>query len=64
MAVNDLYRDYLLSWFGTEGEDSDVVLSSRVRLARNFESIPFPNRANQKQLAQVQSLMSSVFFGH
>lgn len=61
MAVNDLYRDYLLSWFGTEGEDSDVVLSSRVRLARNFESIPFPNRANQKQLAQVQSLMSSVF---
>ena len=61
MAVNDLYRDYLLSWFGTTGEASDVVLSSRVRLARNFDRLPFPNRANQKQLAQVQNLISSVF---
>ena len=61
MAVNDLYRDFQLSWFGFTGEASDVVLSSRVRLARNFAKLPFPNRANQKQLVQVQNLTTTIF---
>ena len=29
-----------MSWYGTQGEDRDVVLSSRVRLARNIENYP------------------------
>ena len=54
MAVSDLYRDYRLSWFGNEGEAGDVVLASRVRLARNFARLPFPNRADRQQLAGLQ----------
>ena len=46
MAVDELLRSSRLSWFGTEGADSDVVISSRVRLARNLVSLPFPGRAN------------------
>lgn len=30
--------------------DNEVVLASRVRLARNFAGIPFPNRADDQQL--------------
>ena len=61
MAVRDLYRDYRLSWFGGEGEASDVVLASRVRLARNFARLPFPNRADRQQLAEAQNRAASVF---
>ena len=32
------------SWLGTEGPDADVVISCRVRLARNVEGVPFMTR--------------------
>lgn len=32
-------------WYVDVGPDSDVVMSSRVRLARNFEKYPFPHRS-------------------
>ncbi len=61
MAVHDLCRDYRLAWFGGSGEASDVVLASRVRLARNFARLPFPNRADRQQLAEAQNRAGSVF---
>ncbi len=36
-------------WYTESGKESDIVLSSRVRLARNFTGIPFPERANEEQ---------------
>ena len=32
-------------WYVDIGPDSDVVISSRVRLARNFKNYPFPQRS-------------------
>lgn len=61
MSVSDLYRDYFLPWFGQGGESGDVVLASRIRLARNFQRLPFPERADMKQLATVQGMAASVF---
>ena len=63
MAVDELLRSSRLSWFGTEGADSDVVISSRVRLARNLVSLPFPGRANLVQLAQIQETLAPVLAG-
>lgn len=60
MSVMDLYRDYRLPWMKT-GQENDIVLSSRIRLARNFTQLPFPNRADFKQLAAVQEMAASVF---
>ena len=60
MPKEDLFTNYELSWLNDSGNDSDVVLSSRVRLARNFRQIPFPNRADFEQLAEVQKLAGSV----
>ena len=31
-------------WLGGDGEEAELVLSCRVRLARNIEKIPFPHR--------------------
>ncbi|MDA8207026.1 MAG: protein arginine kinase [Thermaerobacter sp.] len=36
-------------WMNGTGPESDIVLSSRVRLARNLRGIPFPHRMNEEQ---------------
>ncbi len=38
------------AWVATEGPARDVVLSTRARLARNVEGIPFPSRARDADL--------------
>jgi protein arginine kinase len=41
------------SWMRGNGPDSDIVFSSRVRLARNLADSIFPNRATPNEKAQV-----------
>ena len=40
-------------WYTETGKDSDVILSSRVRLARNLKGIPFPGRADEEAQQKV-----------
>ena len=61
MALDDLLRAERLSWFGTEAQDGDVVLFSRVRLARNLINLPFPGRADLGQLAEIQQVVDAAF---
>lgn len=42
-------------WLSSAGPDSDVVISSRVRLARNLAGLPFVNRATTDDRAAVLS---------
>ncbi len=39
-------------WLKGTGPQSQIVMSSRIRLARNLDKIPFPARANRKDLAE------------
>ncbi len=48
MQVNDLLY-HTSEWLRGTGPNSDIVISSRIRLARNFDTIPFPHWANKKQ---------------
>lgn len=41
-------------WYEKAGEESDVVISTRVRLARNLAQVPFPNRMTPDQKAEVE----------
>ena len=41
-------------WYTQSGPDGDVVLSTRIRLARNFSDIPFVGRMTDAQKAQVE----------
>jgi protein arginine kinase len=38
-----------MTWYIDAGPESDVILTSRVRLARNLEHYPFPHRMNNQQ---------------
>ena len=60
MALADLFGSTSLPWLSSGGREGDVALASRIRLARNFDGIPFPNRADFTQLARVQSMAASV----
>lgn len=50
----------LSEWLQEEGPDSDVVLSSRVRLARNIKGMPFPMLATPTQSKTVMDELLSV----
>ena len=39
-------------WLKGEGANSDIVMSSRIRLARNLSNHPFPNKADKKELVK------------
>lgn len=47
MQLKNMLR-FKMAWAHPTGPDSDVVLSSRIRLARNMEDQPFPSRAGAK----------------
>lgn len=53
MLLQDLLDQPQVSWMKPGAKDGDIVLSSRIRLARNLTDIPFPGRANAEQLQQI-----------
>ena len=46
-------EDHGLSWLGSEGPASEIVLSTRVRLARNLQGFPFSIRAGAEDRGRV-----------
>lgn len=40
-------------WLEGRAQDADIVISSRIRLARNLNDFPFPVAANRSDLAQI-----------
>ena len=52
MKINDLLNQ-TSEWLKSTGPNSDIVISSRIRLARNLDKMPFPNWANKKQKEEV-----------
>jgi protein arginine kinase len=44
-------------WLRSTGAEADIVISSRIRLARNLSSFPFTNRANTHQKAEIEQYL-------
>ena len=44
-------------WLRGTGPESDIVISSRIRLARNLAAFPFTNRATAHQKAEIEGLL-------
>ncbi|GFR38881.1 protein-arginine kinase [Insulibacter thermoxylanivorax] len=63
MANGPLFNRALSDWMQSEGPDRDIVFSSRVRLARNLRTQPFPMLATNHQsgevLEQVRGVMNN-----
>ena len=47
-------------WINGQGPLSDIVISSRIRLARNVEGIPFPPRAEPAELKNIFELSRQI----
>jgi protein arginine kinase len=52
MELND-FLTHNSEWLKGTGPNSDIVISSRIRLARNLDKFPFPHWANKKQREEV-----------
>lgn len=56
-----------MNWYLQSGKESDVVLSTRVRLARNLKDVPFVGHMSKKQaetvLEKVQSIVPCLGYG-
>lgn len=63
MGLSDIIRESSFPWLSGAGEYGDVVLGSRIRLARNFQSIPFPGRADLNQLATTRLMVERILPG-
>ena len=72
MKIDDLINN-TSEWLRGTGLDSDIVISSRIRLARNIPNMPFPHWANKDQeneiiniaklaIANASQLKDSTFF--
>lgn len=63
MNLDDLLNQ-TSEWLKGTGPNSEIVISSRIRLARNLDKISFPNWADKKQseqvLAQVQAALAKI----
>ena len=54
MNLDDLTRTSG-EWLRGTGPESDIVMCSRIRLARNLADFPFTNRASRGEKAEIES---------
>ena len=50
----------MINWYLQNGKDSDVVVSSRIRLARNFNNIPFTTKFSKEQAQEVKNKVKEI----
>ena len=50
------------NWIETNTSNEDIVLSSRIRLARNIKSEPFPNRLTEEQGKDIVRKIEEAFY--
>ena len=47
-------------WYLGVGEQSDIVVSTRIRLARNIREYPFPNKLNTKSRIELNNIIKDA----
>lgn len=53
----------MAKWYNDSGFQSDIVLSTRVRLARNIKGIPFPNKMTNDDAKKIIDMTDSALEG-
>jgi protein arginine kinase len=59
VKINDLLN-HTSEWLKGTGPNSNIVISSRIRLARNLDKIPFPHWANKKQSEEILKIIEEA----
>lgn len=67
MKVSKKEEKEMLNWYLQSGNDSDVVVSSRIRLARNISGLPFSSKCSKQEylilLKKLQEITPSIGYG-
>lgn len=63
MSLQQFMNEAISPWMKQDGPDSDVVMSSRIRLARNFSNSPFPLIASEEKLNEILEFFTDNFRG-
>ncbi|MFE7064802.1 protein arginine kinase [Sutcliffiella sp. NPDC057660] len=61
MSLEHFLNNEVSSWMKQEGPASDIVLSSRVRLARNLEEMWFPTVSSNEEAKEIVETMRTHF---
>ncbi|HLR74305.1 MAG TPA: protein arginine kinase [Virgibacillus sp.] len=61
MTLQDFMNEAISPWMREDGPDSDIVLSSRIRLARNFADVVFPTIADQSELEKIRVFVEEEY---
>ncbi len=59
-SLSEMLSDALPIWFSNTGPESDIAISTRVRLARNLENHRFTYHANRSERKKVFETVASV----
>ncbi len=51
-----------MTWYIDQGPESDVIITSRIRLARNLDHYPFPHRMDSQQSRQAADEIVKAFY--
>lgn len=61
MSITDIiYRDFI-RWMDLKEEQGDIVISSRIRLARNIRGVPFPHHLDQEKGKECLQMIKSAW---
>lgn len=61
MSLEEFMNKSISPWMRKDGPDSDIVLSSRIRLARNFSEVAFPMLASEEQLEDIRARIETNY---
>lgn len=50
------------NWMKAQGTNNDIVLSSRIRLARNLKDFPFPDRLTEEKGKDIVKIVEDAFY--
>lgn len=61
MSLEQFMNEAISPWMRVDGPENDIVLSTRIRLARNFDKEIFPIIANEDDLRNVTNFMKENY---
>jgi protein arginine kinase len=64
MSLQTIINQAISPWMKSDGPDDDIVLSSRVRLARNMKNYLFPTLLSTEKAKEICSLVKNYFEGN
>lgn len=60
MSLEHFLDQAVSAWMSEEGPDNDIVLTSRIRLARNFAEYKFPSLFSAEEAKEIISTMEEI----